>query len=88
MDTLPIIIDSHIVNAQVNVSASEAPPLFTFLYGRGKVMLYGIFACWFVLLFELGSPSATQAGLKLEILLPQPFECWNYKYALSESDST
>lgn len=43
MDTLPIIIDSHIVNTQVDVSSLEVPPLFTFLYGRRKGLFYLVF---------------------------------------------
>lgn len=67
-------------NAQAIVSSSEAPPPLTFLYGGRKVVFYLLFSViCFVLLFELGSPSAAQAGLKPEILLPQPFERWNYK---------
>lgn len=72
MHTLPVIIDSHKANAQVCELLRSPAPFY----------LYLIFVCWFVLLFELGSPSATQAGLKLEILLPQPFEYWNYKLNL------
>jgi hypothetical protein len=40
----------------------------------------------FVCFFETGSGCATQVGLELEILLPQPPECWNYTYDISAKE--
>jgi hypothetical protein len=33
----------------------------------------------FILYFETGSHSVTQANLELSILLPQPPKCWDYR---------
>jgi hypothetical protein len=32
-----------------------------------------------IFVFETGSRYVAQVGLKLEILLPQPPECWDYR---------
>jgi hypothetical protein len=36
---------------------------------------------------ERESCSIAQAGLELEILLPQPLECWNYRHVIHASHS-
>jgi hypothetical protein len=44
------------------------------------------FVC-FVLLFETGSLYVAQAGLELEILLPQPPKRWDERYVPIHPDS-
>jgi hypothetical protein len=39
------------------------------------------FFFFFFLFFETGSPFVVQAGLKLEVLLPQPPKSWDYRHA-------
>jgi hypothetical protein len=43
------------------------------------VIAVGIIIC-FGLVFEIGFHYVAQAGLKLSIFLPQPPECWDYRY--------
>jgi hypothetical protein len=45
------------------------------------------FRVFFFFLFETGSFYIAQAGLKLEILLPQSPECWDYRHVLPHSAS-
>jgi hypothetical protein len=47
---------------------------------KGEMMFFTIGSGFFVC-FETGSHYAAQADLKLEILLPQPPECWDYRCA-------
>jgi hypothetical protein len=63
----------------MTVTAVSIPPPATLFvpYFHPLFALY----YYFLNFFETGTHSVAQVGPELEILLPQPFECWDYSCA-------